>query len=337
MAKKQTRKRRDIYQEVTDRIIQHLEQGVAPWNNPINRGSGDGWPKNLETGKRYRGINVFLLGLTAWERGYSSDYWMTFKQARDKDAQVKKGEKGSLVTFFKMYATKDKTTGEDVTIPMLKHYTAFNLEQIDGIKIPDAPEVDPNAVPFEPLAEAERIVAGFKDKPAIEHDGGRRAFYSPATDSVHMPTVNRFDRRDDYYGTLFHELTHSTGHSKRLNRGLDEKLAAFGSPDYSREELVAEMGAAFLNATAGVSPSTIEQSAAYLQSWIKVLKGDKRLVVSAAGAAQKAADLILGTTFNDAAADNADSSPEISKPDNPAVPDAKANSATDKPSQLDLF
>ena len=294
MAKtKRSSKRRDIYQEVTDRIIGYLEQGTAPWKNPIKRGTGDGWPKNMDSGKRYRGINVFLLGLTAWERGYSSDYWMTFKQASEKGGSVRKGEKGSLVTFFKMYATTDKQTGEPVEIPMLKHFTAFNVEQIDGIEIPDAPKSNPSDQPFEPLEAAERIVDGYAPKPSIHHDGGKRAFYRPADDSVHMPTHERFDRNDSYYTTLFHELAHSTGHSSRLDRGLDTNLAPFGSPDYSREELVAEMGAAFLSAAAGISPPTIEQSASYLQSWINVLKGDKRLVVSAASAAQKAADLIL--------------------------------------------
>ena len=294
--KKRSRKpNRDIYQEVTNRIIGYLEQGTAPWRNPIQRGIGDGWPKNLDSGRRYRGINVFLLGLTAWERGYSSDFWLTFKQAKDHGGQVREGEKSSLVTFFKMYATKDKTTGEDIEIPMLKHFNAFNVEQIEGIEIPDAPKPDLDTAPFEPLHEAERIVAGYKDAPDIEQDGGR-AFYRPSTDSIHMPKNESFESRESYYSTLFHELAHSTGHSKRLDRGLDTDLAPFGSPGYSREELIAEMGAAFLCAASGISPPTIEQSASYLQSWINVLKGDKRLVVNAASAAQKAADLILGNT-----------------------------------------
>ncbi|WP_430451102.1 ArdC family protein [Rhodopirellula europaea] len=302
MAKKNhtSKPKRDIYQEVTDRIIGYLEQGTAPWKNPIKRGTGDGWPKNMDSGKRYRGINVFLLGLTAWERGFSSDYWMTFKQAQSNGGQVRKGEKGSLVTFFKMYATKDKQTGEPIEIPMLKQFTAFNVEQIDGIDIPDARKANPDEVPFESLAEAERIVAGYKGKPEIQNDGGLRAFYRPGTDSVHMPEHDRFEVRETYYSTLFHELTHSTGHSDRLDRGLDTELAPFGSPDYSREELIAEMGAAFLCAASGISPPTIEQSASYLQSWIDVLKGDKRLVVGAASAAQKAADHILGDNFNSA-------------------------------------
>lgn len=331
MAKKRTTKRRDIYQEVTDKIIGYLAQGTAPWRNPIKRGTGDGWPKNLDSGKRYRGINVFLLGLTAWERGYASDYWMTFKQAKEHGGQVRKGEKGTLVTFFKMYATKDKGTGEPIEIPMLKHFIGFNVEQIDGIEPPDAPKPEPDAKQFEPLQIAEQIIDGYKGKPAIKHDGGRRAFYRPSTDSVHMPLPERFDARETYYSTLFHELTHSTGHSDRLNRGLDTELAPFGSPDYSREELVAEMGAAFLCAASGISPPTIEQSASYLQSWINVLKGDKRLVVGAASAAQKAADLILGEDFAEAVTRAAPATSDNDR--NQSVTEAPIKPA----SQLDLF
>lgn len=336
MAKKKSSRqpKRDIYQEVTDRIIGYLERGTAPWRNPIRRGSGDGWPKNLDSGKRYRGINVFLLGLRAWESGYSSDYWLTFNQAREKGGQVRKGEKGSLVTFFKMYATKDKETEEEIQIPVLKHFIAFNVEQVEGIAIPDAPAEDPNASPFEPLEEAERIVAGYASKPSIEHNGGSRAFYRPSQDSVHMPQPERFDNRESYYSTLFHELSHSTGHSSRLNRGLDTELAPFGSPDYSREELIAEMGAAFLCAASGISPPTIEQSASYLQGWIKVLKGDKRMVVGAAGAAQKAADWILGENFHEANQSNTVKSQPAENPPIEVQPESKTRGAG---SQLDLF
>lgn len=327
--------RRDIYQEVTDRIIGYLEQGTAPWKNPIRRGTGDGWPKNLSSGKQYRGINVFLLGLRSWEAGFTSDYWLTFNQAKAVGGTVRKGEKGSLVTFWKMYATQDKDTGLETEIPMLKHYTAFNLKQIDGITAPDAVEPDPGAVPFEPLAKADRLIDGYVGKPAINHDGGARAFYRPTSDTIHLPEPDQFEAAEDYYGTAFHELTHSTGHSSRLNRGLDTALSPFGSPDYSKEELVAEMGAAFMCAAAGISPPTIEQSASYLQSWISVLKGDKRLVVSAAGAAQKAADLMLGTTFDNAACSNTE---KTTSKNVPSPTSASAPSSDDShTSQRDMF
>lgn len=327
--------KRDIYQEVTDRIINHLDQGVAPWRNPIKRGGGDGWPKNMDSGKRYRGINVFLLGLTAWERGYSSDYWMTFKQAKASGGQVRKGEKGSLVTFWKMYTTKNKETGHELEIPMLKHYTAFNVEQIEGIDIPDAPMPDETAASFQPLDAAEEIVKGYAGSPPILFDGGGRAFYRPTNDSIHLPKVERFSDRESYYSTLFHEIAHSTGHSTRLDRGLDTKLSAFGSTDYSKEELIAEMGAAFLCASAGISPPTVEQSASYLHSWINVLRGDKRLVITAAAAAQKAADLVLGTSFDTAAEPAIDE--QLKRQPMTANKPEIFKSIEAKTSQLDLF
>lgn len=337
MAKKKrnAKPRRDIYQEVTDRIIGYLEQGTAPWKNPIRRGAGDGWPKNLSSGKKYRGINVFLLGMRAWESGYESDYWLTYKQAEAAGGNVKKGEKGSLVTFWKLHATTDKETGQETEVPILRHYTAFNALQVEGITPPDVVEPDPDAKPFAPLAEAERLIDGYVGKPVIHHDGRTRAFYRPSDDSVHLPHPDKFETPEDYYGTAFHELTHSTGHSSRLDRGLDTALAPFESPDYSKEELVAEMGAAFMCAAAGISPPTIEQSASYLQNWITVLKGDKRLIISASGAAQKAADLMLGTTFDDSVRTNvaADSSNSVSKSASASVPSSESS----QPAQLDLF
>lgn len=315
MAKRVPKKqRRDIYQEITDRILQLLEQGTVPWRNPIRRGSGDGWPKNLDTQKRYRGINVFLLAITAWEKGYGSDYWLTFRQAGNQGGKVRKGEKSSLVTFWKLFETKDKKTDEDVTLPVLRHYNVFNVEQCEGIEAPDAPEEHSERT-FNPLEQAEAIIRNYSDAPAITHEG-YQARYRPAIDTILIPEPKRFEDAESYYGTLFHEAAHSTGISKRLNRGLDdESPAPFGSPDYSKEELVAEMGAAFLNATAGISPPTIEQSAAYIDNWKTILKGDKRLVVTAAGAAQKAADWILGSEFSTANGNGVE--PSVSPPGNP--------------------
>ena len=287
----------DIYQAVTDRILELLDQGTVPWRQPFKRGSGgeSGMPKNLISDKEYRGINVFLLAVTAMLEGYDSPYWLTFKQARDRDAHVRKGEKGSLVIFWKQYATKDKKTGEPVKIPVMRHYTLFNTSQCEGLEFPTAPEAEPEAeeVPFEPIVEAMAIVDGYKDAPRIEHHSGR-AFYRPPEDLVSLPEPREFVSGESYYATLFHELVHSTGHSKRLDRGIDTNAVKFGSTPYSKEELVAEMGAAFLAATSGISPPTIEQSAAYIESWRKKLKGDKKLVVQAAGAGQKAADWMLG-------------------------------------------
>ena len=176
-------------------------------------------------------------------------------------------------------------------------YNVFNAEQCEGVDVSDlaAAETLPD---FEPIEAAEAIVSGYKDAPTIDF-GGTKAAYRPSTDEVLIPERQSFEDRESYYATLFHELAHSTGHSSRLNRGLDRNLAPFGSPDYSREELVAEMSAAFLAAAAGISPPTIEQSAAYLDNWCRRLKGDKRLVILAASSAQKAADWILGTNLHE--------------------------------------
>lgn len=285
----------DIYQAVTDRILELLDRGVVPWRHPIRGGgsAADTMPSNLVSGHQYRGINVFLLAVTAWLEGYESPYWLTFRQAGERGGHVRKGEKGSLVIFWKQYATKDKDTGEDVTIPLLRHYTVFNAAQCEGIEVPER-AVDPTEpVPFEPMEEASNIVGGYADGPRIEHRGAR-AFYRPREDLVRVPEPGRFVDHESYYATLFHELVHSTGHSSRLDRGLDNEPSPFGSPEYSKEELVAEMGAAFLAAEASISLETIEQSAAYIEAWHKRLSSDQKLVVHAAGAAQKAADWVHG-------------------------------------------
>jgi len=300
-SKKQPQKkpRRDIYQEITDRVLEILDRGTVPWHNPIRGGSGDGWPKNFTSRKRYRGINTFLLTFQSWDKGYSSDHWLTYRQATEQGGQIRKGEKASLVTFWKLYEKTDQKTGDEVKLPVLKHYNVFNVDQCEGIENPDENKSEP--IVFKPIEQAEKIVSGYSDPPIIMQSG-HRAVYRPLVDTVLIAPPAEFESAESYYATLNHEIIHSTGHEKRLKRGLDTDPAPFGSPDYSKEELIAEMGAAFLNATAGISAPTIEQSSAYIEHWQKALKGDKRLVVSAAGAAQKAADWILGTTFEDAVA-----------------------------------
>lgn len=284
----------DIYEAVTDRILELLAKGTVPWRFPIRRSANDAMPTNLESGKAYRRINVFLLAMRAWADGFESPYWLTFRQAKSTGGSVKKGEKGSLVVFWKQYATQDRQSGEDITVPVLRYYTVFNTEQCEGIDVPgagDGPTAETK--PFEPIGAAAQIVAGYEDGPRIEHAGGR-AFYRPRDDLVRIAEPERFVDPESYYATLFHELVHSTGHSSRLDRGLESTPPPFGSADYSKEELVAEMGAAFLAAAAGISPATIEQSAAYIDGWNKKLRSDPKLVVHAAGAGQRAADWIMG-------------------------------------------
>lgn len=328
---KAKRRRRDIYKEVTDQIVDLLEAGTVPWRNPITRGAGDGWPKNLQSRKTYRGINVFLLAVRALESGFSSDYWLTFKQAQAKGGMVRKGEKSSLVVFWKQIEKTDPETGEETRLPVLRHYNVFNADQCSDIEAPDQAVLDSLQTPLDPIEAAETIISGYERGPPVDF-GGSRAFYRPSSDLVVMPEPGRFDTRENFYSTFFHELSHSTGHSSRLDRGLDSDLAPFGSPDYSREELIAEMSAAFLCAAARISPPTIEQSAAYLQNWCKVLKGDHRLVIKAAGAAQKATDHILGTTFSEAASPNA-----AIPPQSDAKPVETSANTTPPKEQLNLF
>ncbi|MGA2233168.1 MAG: zincin-like metallopeptidase domain-containing protein [Tepidisphaeraceae bacterium] len=282
----------DLYQTVTDQIVAMLEASVVPWRSPILGGSSAGHPKNLNTGKPYRGVNVFLLAFTAFAKGYGSSYWLTFNQAKDRGGSVKKGEKSSMVVFYKQYETTDKATGEPTTVPVLRYYNVFNAEQVDSIEIPDAVKFEP--LDFKPIESAERIAGNFAGGPAVQHDGGQQAFYRPASDTVHLPERTRFASVEEYYSTLFHELSHSTGHSSRLDRKLDTNPRPFGSPDYGKEELVAEMSAAFLCSHAGIQPTVIGNQAAYLAGWLRQLKSDKKLVVSAAGQAQRSADWIRG-------------------------------------------
>jgi antirestriction protein ArdC len=277
----------DVYAEVTERIVAALEAGTVPWRRPWIA-SADAH-RNPVSGTEYRGVNPFLLDMTAWDRGYSDPLWITFKQAKTKGGCVRKGEKSTLVIFWKMLKGKDKDTGEERTIPMLRHYRVFNVAQVDGLDI-ERPEV----APFDPIERADAIIAGMPNAPTIGH-GGNRAFYAPALDAVQLPMREQFVSADAYYSTAFHELTHSTGHESRLNR---EEVAgrgkhAFGSERYAREELVAELGAAMVGARAGIAPQT-DQSAAYIAGWLKALKEDDKLLISAAGRAQRAADYIVG-------------------------------------------
>jgi antirestriction protein ArdC len=282
----------DLYQTITDQIIAMLETGVVPWRSPILGRNSAGYPKNLQSGKQYRGVNVFMLAFTAYAKGYGSSYWLTFNQAKERGGNVKKGEKSSMVVFWKQYETTDRQTGDPAKIPVLRYYNVFNAEQVDGIEIPDAVKFTP--IEFNPIEAAEQIARGYAGGPVVDHDGGQQAFYRPSTDSVHMPQQTRFASVEEYYSTLFHELSHSTGHSSRLDRKLDTEPKPFGSADYGKEELVAEMSAAFLSSLAGIHPAVIDNQAAYLAGWCKKLKEDKKLVISAAGQAQRAADWIRG-------------------------------------------
>ncbi len=271
----------EAYQHITDRIITLLSQGTVPWHKPWKARTG--LPRNFVTKKPYRGINVFLLIAMSYE----SPFWLTFRQASQLGATVRKGEKACPVVFWKPWMIEDKESGEERNVPLLRFYHVFNIAQCDAIG--DAP-LTADAVTVTKPAE---IVANMPQRPVIRH-GMTRAFYSPAEDLIGMPARERFEKEDEYYSTLFHELVHSTGHEKRLKRTTLTESTGFGSNPYSKEELIAEMGATFLCGHAEIVERTIDNSAAYLKGWLDQLRNDKKLIVQAAAQAQKAVDFILG-------------------------------------------
>ena len=277
----------DIYAAVTDRIISQLEQGIIPWNKPwtgLQSGAVSG-----TTGKPYSLLNQMLLG--------KPGEWYTWNQIQKLGGKVRKGEKSSMVVFWKQTAIKeeDPATGEKVErlVPMLKYFNVFHVDQCEGI---EAKAIDPDAIDPATDDTADSIIAGYLNRSGVtlEHWKGDEAYYSPAVDRVVLPLREQFQSMAEYYSTAFHELTHSTGHRSRLDR-LSRK-AFFGNEEYSREELVAEIGAAALMNHCGVETgSSFRNSTAYIQSWLRALRNDKRMIVSASGVAAKAFDLIVGT------------------------------------------
>ena len=293
----------DAYNVVTDRIIEALESGTVPWHKPWKTLAGVG-PTSLQTGREYRGINVWLLSLTAHAAGYTSPYWVTFKQAKERGGTVRKGEKGTQIVLWKpVKKTEQDEGGEDVTkrYLILRFFTVFNAEQCDGVETPELPELPAD---HDPIASCESIVESWTGRPTVKH-GGNRAYYSPALDYIQMPLSGQFTEPEGYYATLFHELAHSTGHESRLGRKSLISPAPFGSEDYSREELVAELAASYVCGEAGI-PVNIQQSAAYIKSWLNVLKDDRKMLVNAAAQAQKAADLMLGVEYQNGEGSSSD-------------------------------
>ena len=278
-----------IYEQITERIIALLEQGTVPWHKPWKAQTG--LPRNFVSKKPYRGINVFLL----LAMSYESPFWLTFRQALQQGGNVRKGEKSCPVVFWKQTTLDDKESGEQQKIPLLRYYHVFNVAQCDGLKIGAGP-VETSA---NDITKPEEIVAHMPQRPEIKH-GMSRAFYSPREDYVGMPVRERFGREEEFFSTLYHELVHASGHESRLNRATLTEKAGFGSNPYCKEELIAEMGAAFLCGHAEIAERTIDNSAAYLNGWLQQLRSDKTLIVSAAAQAQKAADFVLGKSHEDA-------------------------------------
>ena len=298
--------RTDPYQLVTDTIIAHLERGVVPWRCPWNRSTGR--PRNFSTGREYQGVNVLLLGI----QRYASPWWLTLRQAQERGGSVRKGERGSTVIKWgrhnRTVKNGDGTEDEKKTF-FLKTYCVFNACQIDGILFPATEEESP-VDSKERIARAEKLAREMPQPPTIIEGRSTQASYRVRADTVQMPALERFARAEDYYLTLFHELTHATGHASRLNRKSVIESDGFGGEVYSQEELVAEIGAAFLGTEADIIRDEHEQSASYLRGWLDALREPdaRRWIVQAATQAGRAADYILGRSLT---------SPEVTSDDRP--------------------
>lgn len=294
--------RQDVFTRVTAKIIADLEQGVRTWMKPWSGGNTEGritLPLR-HCGTPYRGINILLLWGEAMEKGYASAKWMTYRQATELGGQVRKGEHGSLVVYADRFTkTEADENGQDIEreIPFMKGYTVFNVEQIDGL--PESYHDRPAAsLPkMQLIAEAESFFAATG---AVFRHGGNMALYAPGPDVIQLPIPEAFRDSESYAATKAHELTHWTKHKSRLDRDFGRKQ--FGDEGYAREELVAELGAAFLCSYLSITPEVREDHAAYVGHWLKVLKDDRRAIFQAAAHAQRAVDYLHGLQKQDAAA-----------------------------------
>ncbi len=289
----------DVYQIITDKIINLLESGVVPWRRPW---TSTGLPRNLVSKKPYRGVNVFLLSASK----YISPFWLTMRQANKLGGHIRKGEESTAVVFWKIEDAKARPEDLDAAEKeqktrrrfLLRLYRVWNLEQCE---LPQAvrdklPKMDTHQ--HDPIEAVEKIIAGMPNPPEIVR-GGSKAYYSPLTDRITLPPRELFETAAEDAATTLHEISHSVGHEKRLAREGITEVAPFGSPVYSREELVAELSAAFLCAEAGISNAVLPNQAAYVAGWLKKLRDDRRLLIHAAAQAQRGADFILNRTCAD--------------------------------------
>ena len=306
---------------LAEKILESLKNGVAPWHKPW---ASLGVPQNGASGREYRGLNPFILGVVGEMRGYTDPRWMTIKQINEAGGTIKKGEPSTAVYFWKFLDPKDKKdakekgkeTGKpeagegpekdeqdekaksDRKIPLIRIYRVWNVEQAEGLDLKPLPQARDN----KPIPAAQAMVEGYLQRNAgltVAH-GGNSAYYAPRRDHIQLPPMSAFESPESYYGTLFHEAGHSTGHPDRLNRmDLETQIPPFGSQDYSKEELVAEMASALLRGHVGMTED-IPSTAAYCDGWLKRLGSEPKLLLSAASQAQKAVDMITGKTFEDA-------------------------------------
>lgn len=267
----------DVYTIVTDRIIQAIQStGTVPWRKPW---AGDSTPLSFTSGKPYRGVNRLMLELS----GSKSRWWITFNQVNANGGMIRKGEKSNIIVFWKWLQDKKDPNKR---IPFLRYTNVWSLDQVDGIEPPATDEVR-TVLPSERIAAAQAVVDGWSG-PTISHGAQGRCFYRPATDSIVMQPIEFFHSAEEYHSTLFHELVHSTGHKSRLDR------INPGASEYAKEELIAEIGAQFLCAHVGIDNTNMgDNSIAYLQGWLKALKNDSRMIVTAASQAEHAVNMIL--------------------------------------------
>lgn len=278
----------NVYELVTNRIIEQLENNIVPWEKPWS-GTIDG-AFNRVSKKPYSILNQMLLK-------YDNEY-ASFKQWKDLDGHIRKGEKSEIVVFWKMYPIKEKQDdGTEIikTIPLLKYINVFHISQVDGVE----PLKQKVTHDIEPIDKAEKILNDYwnRENITIEHVKGDKAFYSPMFDKIQLPLFEQFKQSEEYYSTAFHESVHSTMKTSRCNRQEDRKgkVVSFGSEEYSKEELVAEVGSAQLMNMVGIETTkSFRNSTAYIQSWLKVLRNDNKFIVSASSKAEKAVNYILG-------------------------------------------
>lgn len=279
-----------LYESVTAKIVAALERGVIPWRKPWQGSSS--LPCNALSKRAYHGINLLLLGLAP----YRDHRWLTFRQAGEVGGHVGPGERSAIAIFWKRWEIKqvDGLTGQRKreTIPLLRQYHLFNVEQCVGLDLPPLELVD-RLEAHDRIQHAESLARSMPNPPRIG-EGGNSAYYRPVDDVVQVPPIGAFLTPDAYYATLFHELGHATGHEKRLNRPGVTAVIQFGSGDYSREELIAELTSAFCCAALGLDNSLTDDAASYIQGWLKRLRGDPKVVIAASTQGQRAADYIRG-------------------------------------------
>jgi len=297
-------KKFDVYEMITNQILDILDKGTVPWHQPWSKNTL-GIPRNLVSKKEYRGINIILLSLQQQEHNYKTPYWLTFKQTKQLGGQVRKGEKSTIIVFWsivKKEVITESNIKKEKKIFLLRYFRVFNLDQIKDInekKLPADAINDPttDTEEFDSIEACEKIIKNMPKRPRIEHGSNDRAYYNRQADYVHLPKFESFENAEFYYSTAFHELAHSTGHKSRLDRQF-KNYNSFNCENYSKEELIAEMTAAMLCGVCGIKMKVIANQAAYIDLWRKRISNDKKLIISAASSAQKAADFIRDIKYN---------------------------------------